>query len=165
MEIILLSILGTLGYINYQHYREDYIIKFNLPKIAVLDIFILLWSSIPFIYVFLFWIPNITSNEDMVLMIYQSVVLMWYALFTVLIPQINTRLSRIMIMYMTVLQLYSATSLYLHFRPKFLGSTLDSYQWATILIIYFVSFIFGILLEPLARNFLTKFKQTNTYED
>ena len=130
----------------------------NSNKSYVLDIFIWLYSILPFIYVFIFWLPFMNENLDMVVMIYQSLFLMWFGILTMLLPQLNNFISRIMIMYMTVLQMYSATSLLFNFRPKFIGDDLNFWKWATILTIYITSFLIAILLEPITRKFLTKFK-------
>ena len=48
----------------------------NSNKSYVLDIFIWLYSILPFIYVFIFWLPFMNENLDMVVMIYQSLFLM-----------------------------------------------------------------------------------------
>jgi len=133
-------------------------ISLDQNKSYVLDIFIWIYSTLPFFYVFIFWLPFMNENLDMVVMIYQSLFLMWFGILTMLLPQLNNVGSRVMIMYMTVLQMYSATSLLLNFRPKFIGDDLNFWKWATILTIYTTSFLVAVLLEPITRRFLTKFK-------
>ena len=77
------------------------------------------------LYVTIFFQSFMNETLDIVFLIYQTIFLLWYGILTLSIPQLNNWFSRVMIIYITYVNLYLATSLLIGFRPRFLGSEMD----------------------------------------
>jgi hypothetical protein len=98
--------------------------KFDFT-IMTSDLFLPIWSILPMLYVTIFFQSFMNEKLDTVFLIYQTVFLLWYGILTLSIPQLNNWFSRVMVIYITYVNLYLATSLLIGFRPRFLGSEVD----------------------------------------
>ena len=90
-------------------------------KSLALDIFILIYSISPFLFTFLFTLPWVNKGADTALLLYQVSFMMLFTALTISIPQLNTYISRTMILWIFLLNILLATMIMLRIRMPIYG--------------------------------------------
>jgi hypothetical protein len=125
-------------------------------KSYVLDIFILIYSIIPALFIMLFTLSWVNSSIDTALLLFQVSLMMIFTLMTISIPQLNTTISRTMIMWVFILNVWLGLTIITELRePKF---GIDNWFFRNIRDITFLVVSYFIIKIPIIDKFLTKFK-------
>ena len=128
----------------------------NSNKSYVLDIFIWLYSIIPALFIMLFTLPWVTSSMDTALLLFQVSLMIIFTTMTISIPQLNTTISRTMIVWVFILNVWLGLTIITELRePKF---GIDNWFFRNIRDISFLIISYFIIKIPIVDKFLTKVK-------
>ena len=128
----------------------------NSNKSYVLDIFIWLYSIIPALFIMLFTLPWVTSSMDTALLLFQVSLMIIFTTMTISIPQLNNTISRTMIVWVFILNVWLGLTIITELRePKF---GIDNWFFRNIRDISFLIISYFIIKIPIVDKFLTKVK-------
>jgi hypothetical protein len=135
----------------------------KLPKVAVLDIFIIINSLVFFAYIFLFIAKFTTPKLDTVFLLFETSLMALNCTLVYNYSQFNNKLARIGIIFIFILNIWLSLSAILDLRNFYIGERLSQYFLIEIFITWLFWLFIAILLEKPLRKYMTRIKHDTLF--